>query len=221
MAEVKSTAPLIWLRSFEAAGRLLSFKDAAAEISISPSTVSHQIRDLESLLGFPLFVRSAQGITLTEEGIKYLGPIENGFSLIRSAASVLEVCEPTLRIGAFPFLANEVLAPNLMQLGQRIPGQKISLHTQTQLSLLQSASREQRLDVIVRYGNKTKPHFPGLLSIKLFDITMIPIQSDGAQSVDSADQLMKQPVIRVSGPFDGWSKWAAEYEIAQPRRILF
>jgi DNA-binding transcriptional LysR family regulator len=104
-----SLPPLSWLRSFEAAGRLLSFKQAASELCVSPSTISHQIRDLEDYLGTPLFVRGKQ-LRLTEEGRSYLSPVESGFELLRSA----EIKIPTdsrFNIGAFPFLANEILTP--------------------------------------------------------------------------------------------------------------
>ena len=39
--------PLTALRTFEAAARLLSFKDAADELNVSATTVSNQIRKLE------------------------------------------------------------------------------------------------------------------------------------------------------------------------------
>ena len=49
--------PLPALRFFEAAGRHLSFKLAAAELNVTPSAVSHGIVGLERALGVELFVR--------------------------------------------------------------------------------------------------------------------------------------------------------------------
>jgi LysR family glycine cleavage system transcriptional activator len=46
--------PLNALRAFEAAARHLSFKDASAELSVTPTAISHQIRGLEEYLGFDL-----------------------------------------------------------------------------------------------------------------------------------------------------------------------
>jgi hypothetical protein len=45
--------PLIALRAFEAAARHLSFKAAADELNVTPSSVSHQIKKLEDWLGEP------------------------------------------------------------------------------------------------------------------------------------------------------------------------
>ena len=39
--------PLIELRAFEAAARHLSFKKAAAELGVTPTAISHQVRLLE------------------------------------------------------------------------------------------------------------------------------------------------------------------------------
>ena len=55
--------PLSSLRFFEAAGRCLSFKRAAAELNVTPSAVSHGIVGLEKALGTTLFVRGPRGLT--------------------------------------------------------------------------------------------------------------------------------------------------------------
>jgi LysR family glycine cleavage system transcriptional activator len=46
--------PLTALRAFHVAGRLLSFQEAAREMHVTPSAVSHQIRTLEDWLGVTL-----------------------------------------------------------------------------------------------------------------------------------------------------------------------
>ena len=48
------------LRVFEAAGRLLSFTQAAAGANVTPAAVSHQIGELESQFGFRLFMRTSR-----------------------------------------------------------------------------------------------------------------------------------------------------------------
>ena len=39
--------PLSALRAFEAAARHMSFKAAAAELGVTPTAISHQVRELE------------------------------------------------------------------------------------------------------------------------------------------------------------------------------
>ena len=45
------------LRAFEAAARHLSFTNAASELNVTQTAISHQIRRLEEELGISLFVR--------------------------------------------------------------------------------------------------------------------------------------------------------------------
>ena len=54
--------------TFEAAGRLKSFKDAADELHVTPGAVSHQIRSLEQELDMKLFLRESRAVNLTPEG---------------------------------------------------------------------------------------------------------------------------------------------------------
>ena len=49
--------PLNALRAFEAAGRHVSIKKAAGELGVTPSAVSHQVRQLEDSLGVDLLRR--------------------------------------------------------------------------------------------------------------------------------------------------------------------
>ena len=53
------------LRAFEAAARHLSFTNAANELNVTQTAISHQIRRLEEELGLRLFVRQNRALTLT------------------------------------------------------------------------------------------------------------------------------------------------------------
>ncbi len=54
--------PLGWLRAFEAAARHLSFTAAAAELGLTQSAISQQIKSLETFLGQPLFLRRPRSL---------------------------------------------------------------------------------------------------------------------------------------------------------------
>ena len=68
MASIRRRLPLTALRTFEAAARLESFKDAAQELGVSATTVSNQIRMLERDWRCLLFVRKTRQVVLTETG---------------------------------------------------------------------------------------------------------------------------------------------------------
>jgi LysR family glycine cleavage system transcriptional activator len=60
--------PLHALRAFEAAACYLSFQNAAAELHVTPTAISHQVRLLEEVCGHELFRRRPRPITLTAAG---------------------------------------------------------------------------------------------------------------------------------------------------------
>ena len=77
------------LRAFEAAARHLSFTTAAAELNVTQTAVSHQIRRLEQELGVKLFVRRNRTIALTAEAQEYLPRIRAAFNDLRLATARL------------------------------------------------------------------------------------------------------------------------------------
>src|SRR5918998_3835137 len=71
--------PLRALATFEAAARNLSFQAAAAELNVTPSAVSQQIKVLEEFLALTLFKRLNRRILLTEAGELYYASIASAF----------------------------------------------------------------------------------------------------------------------------------------------
>ena len=200
-----TTPPLTWLRAFEAAARLGSLKRAAEELSVTPSTISHHVRDLEARLGTPLFTKQGRGVVLTAEGEQYSRTLRQAFELLRAT-----VVEPTdrerrLRIGCFPFLANEVIVPRLDELKRALSGTSITLRNEIHVEALLDPQPANRLDVLVRYGTGD---FPGYLSLELAPVDLVPIMAIDAPRIERAEDVLERPLIRVLGPFDGWKAWA-------------
>ena len=67
--------PLAMLRAFEAAARHVSFARAGAELGVTAAAISQQVRGLEEHLGQSLFLRRAQGLSLTEAGSRHGLPL--------------------------------------------------------------------------------------------------------------------------------------------------
>jgi LysR family transcriptional regulator of beta-lactamase len=72
--------PLNALRAFEASARHLSFTRAAAELSVTQTAVSAQVKNLEQRLGVPLFRRLPRGLALTDEGLALLPMLSDSFA---------------------------------------------------------------------------------------------------------------------------------------------
>ena len=77
--------PLNALRAFEAAARHLSFKNAALELSVTPTAVSHQIKLLEEFLDLPLFHRLTRALELTPQGEAMLPKVREGLGCFAAA----------------------------------------------------------------------------------------------------------------------------------------
>ena len=77
--------PLRNLRAFCAAARQGSFKFAADELCLTPSAVSHQMKELEAALGLRLFERKTRSLELTTAGLRLLEEVEPLLEALDSA----------------------------------------------------------------------------------------------------------------------------------------
>ena len=92
---MRNLPPLAQLRAFEAAARHLSFKEAADELGVTATAISHQIRALEIYCGQSLFRRRPRPLALTEAGAKLFPIVRDG--LDGFAAMVREIGANTER----------------------------------------------------------------------------------------------------------------------------
>lgn len=98
------------LKTFVQVATAGSFSKAAETLYITPAAVIKQINSLEARLGFPLFVRSRHGLTLTAAGE----------SLLKDAQHIIRYAEDSL-----------IRAKNALQGEQRILRIGVSLMTPT------------------------------------------------------------------------------------------
>jgi len=107
--------PLNAVRYFEAASRHLSFTKAAAELNVTHSAISHQIKALEDWLGVRLFRRLNRAVVLTEEGQAYVKPVREAFERLGEATRELRRREGAgvLTVSVMPSFAAKWLVPRL------------------------------------------------------------------------------------------------------------
>ena len=120
---MRKLPPLIELRAFEAAARLLSFKAAADELGVTPTAISHQIRQLETYCGQPLYRRRPRPLSLTEAGATLLPAITaglDGFADAIAAVRAAQARQP-LRITTTNAFASRWLVPRLPDWSRRQP----------------------------------------------------------------------------------------------------
>src|SRR5262249_24935515 len=124
------------LRVFEAAGRLLSFTRAAAELHVTQAAVSHQIRSLEEQLGQPLFTRSTRRLDLTAAGQRLLPAATAAFATLEGAIADLRRSKALLTVTTTTFFGARWLAPRLARFALEHPDIEVVVrHTNAVLDL--------------------------------------------------------------------------------------
>ena len=105
------------LLAFRAVARERSFTRAAAQLSVSPSALSHTIRRLEAVLDVRLLARTTRSVALTDAGERLLSEIAHHFDDIDRAVDTLMAMRDrptgTLRINAGEHAVRSILWPKL------------------------------------------------------------------------------------------------------------
>lgn len=152
VVDVRSPVPsLLDLEAFEAAARHSSFAAAATELHLSPSAVSHRVRQLERQLGVLLFVRHARRIEPTDHARAYLPSVRKAFDeLAMSTAGLFGPVRPAQRliVRAPISYAVLVIAPTLHQFVESHRGIDVRLVS----AIWADAVANDEVDVDVRFG---------------------------------------------------------------------
>lgn len=195
--------PFATLRAFEAAARRASFRDAAAELGVTPSAVSHQIKQLEQWIGAPLFVRATRAVTLTPLGASLAGELTQSFGRMRSALSKARQAEDvSLKISALPLFTNVWLVPNLVRFQTKRPDAVIEIETTNRLADFAADD----IDIAIR--NLTAPPTNALGARKLMDLYAAPLCAPGvAARLRAPDELKRETLIHISARDNGWPNW--------------
>ncbi len=212
--------PLTALRAFHAAGELLSFQEAARQLGVTPSAISHQVRTLEEWLETPLFSRMARRIELTRDGKRFHRAVSAAFADISTAASRVHGGKrTTLKISALPLITNAWLIPRLASFEEKHPNISLAIETENRIADF------ERDDVDVGIRNVRAPT-PGLFARKLLDIRLVPLcarkLATGANALRAPKDLVHHTLIHVSARPDAWGRWLAAVGLPKlkPKRDL-
>lgn len=202
--------PLAALRAFEAAARHESAKQAAEELSVTATAISHQIRSLEESLGISLFVRRPRKLELTAQGRELKDVLEDAFNNIGAAVARLRSTpqRQAITLSTTPVIASRWLLSWVCMLRETYPDIDLRIHASHEAVALDGITA----DIAIRYGDG---RWPGLVAEKLLDNTFIPACSP-LLGLRDVSELPRHPLIHFrsssagSGPVDwaGWQKLA-------------
>jgi len=203
---VSRLPPLNALKAFEAAARHLSVKKAAAELSVTPAAVSHQIKALEEYLGLPLFDRNNRALDLTEAARACLPKLREGFDNLAQAMERLRAHRGggMLTVSAAPSFAARWLMPRLHRFLETQPDIDVRISARLRQSAdggRRAATAERATvdtwladsDVAILYGHGD---YPGFKVDKLFPLTITPICSPRLLT-DPEHPLLKPEDLRL------------------------
>jgi DNA-binding transcriptional LysR family regulator len=206
--------PIQCLLAFEALARLRSVNAVAEELSVTPSAVSHRIRQLETQLGLKLFTRD---FGLSTEGSAYLGPVRQGLRALQQvpgAGPAPSASTVRLRLAVTPTFSRQILLPRLALFRHAYP--EVELVLQVAIPMLDL--RAQEADLEVRYGAGP---YAGVEQRRILSDEVTPVCSpeylhefgpfDG---FDRAETVGRAHLIR--SPLEPWATWFEAHGVVLP-----
>lgn len=204
-APPRINVPLNALRAFEAAARLLSIKDAALELGVTPSAVSHQLKALEDALGIDLMRRIGTRLELTEPGHRLSPALTDGLITIATAVSDITDDRKTgpLRLSMLPTFAIHWLSPRLATYPFERPGFELLISSsQTAVDLSAGVA-----DVGIRHGHG---QWNGLEADLLFPETVTLLASPNLALADAPRTVVERSNLFLSQHRKiNWDSWNA------------
>jgi DNA-binding transcriptional LysR family regulator len=207
--------PLAALRAFEAAARLQSLRDAAAEIGLSPSAVSHHVRNLEGLLGARLFDRLARGVALTAAGRALAADLSPAFCAIAEAYAKAGSAQLDLRLSAAPLFASRYILPNIDALNALQPGVSFAVESTLERS---DVSRDPR-SMALYFG----PAPTGVRTIEVAASGSLVVASPRVSETIAGDRraLASATLLTITRRSSHWAALFKMLDLDGPRREVF
>ena len=205
-ASAKRIPPIQCLLTFEALARLRSVTQAAEELFVTPSAVSHRVKQLEQIIGTKLFGRA--DFSLTTEGSEYLAHVREGLATLQkfpgTAGQSANPGKRKLRLAVTPTFSRSILIPRLRQFTEAYP--EIDLTLQVSIPLLDVVAEDA--DLMVRFGTG---RYADVEHVCLMQDEVTPLASPAFLRehgpFDSPEDLEGQALLR--SPREPWRTWFA------------
>lgn len=204
-------------RTFCAVAERLSFRDAAEQLFVTASAVSHQVKNLETELGRKLFERGTREITLTRDGellFADLKPVMDELEAItRRHRSVAP--KSMLKISVQPFFASELFVPRLPEFQKLNEGVEISVDT----SSVHPEKFSLTADASIRIFDAPPD---GHIAEPLFPLRLVPAGTDAfydSVRVKAGRIVSDFPIIIHDKRPSAWQQWEKSSGISLPRNV--
>lgn len=199
------------LRAFDAAATHLNFTRAADVLGVTPAAISHQIKELEALLGTALFTRTSRSMRLTREGDILHTAAHESLEVLSRALLRIKRLEnrQQIRVSASPSLAAKWLVPRLERFLAEHPGADVRVDVSHSTV---DFDRED-VDIAIRFG---EGKYPGLRSDLLFQDKVFPVCNPRIitkeKPLKTPRDLLRHTLIHLDweaqgSPWPNWKMW--------------
>jgi DNA-binding transcriptional LysR family regulator len=199
-----------YLKAFLQIHSLGSFTKASKSLFISQSALSQKIARLEDYLSTSLFIRNAQGLTLTSSGEKLLVFAKQQLShedeFLSEFQSNSKVLGGTLRIATYSSILSSLLIPKLAPWMRKNPKSHIEFISQEVVDLIPSLKSNKADLVILDYFS----HLPGMVEIQIAEEEFVIIESKKTETIND--------VFIDHGPHDNATESFFKFQ-GQPKKI--
>jgi DNA-binding transcriptional LysR family regulator len=212
----KRIPPIQCLLTFEALARLRSVTQAAEELFVTPSAVSHRVKQLEQIIGTKLFGRA--DFSLTTEGSEYLAHVREGLATLQkfpgAAGQSAAPGKRKLRLAVTPTFSRSILIPRLRQFTDAYP--EIELTLQVSIPLLDVVAEDA--DLMVRFGTG---RYADVEHVCLMRDDVTPLASPAYVRehgpFESPEDLEGATLLR--SPLEPWRTWFGAHQQAWPEPV--
>lgn len=195
------------LRTFCVAARHESFSDAASALFITPSAVSHQIKNLEEELHLKLFDRSARDMRLTGAGESIYQQIHPLIDQVDAIVGSFknDVVRSAIRLSVQPFFASEYFVPRLGEFTEKHP----EIDIQVGASDESAEARQADADLAIRLY-RVPPQ-----GVECELLTPLRLVVAGSPSMKKSIRVKNSridsplPIIVHESMPNAWSQWSA------------
>jgi len=208
--------PMHALRALEAFARLGTVWEAAEDLGVSRSAVSHRLAMLETILGFEVAGRSGKGIALTPRGRRYALDVQRSLALLADAheEGSGKPVEGSLRISSTAGFASMWLCNHIASFQAEYPNLGLQIVTSRELG--EAADRD--VDLFIAFG---EGHWPKHTVQHLYDVEFMPLCSPALQNMQGGlnqpADVLRFPLLHLQ-QWEDWRRWLAVSGVEFPRR---
>ena len=194
------------LQAFECAARHGSFTQAAAELNLTQSAVSRQIKDLESQIGVLLFERVRQRVVLSDAGQNFLPEVrkllhQSEEMMVRAMASARS--DSSLSIASLPTFGSRWLTPRLPEFLARHPDTVVNIASRSKPFDFE----EENFDLAIHYG---QPIWAHATCSYLCSEIIVPVASPELierYPMKEPAELENKPLLHLATRPKMWTQW--------------